>query len=1222
MTKPDSPKSEVLRLNALKAYHILDTLPEQSYDDIAAIAAQICDSPIALISLIDDKRQWIKAKSGIPDGITELPKELSCCAHTVQNNGEIFEIPDADQDERFLENPLCINEPYIKFYTGAPLITNEGHIIGTICVIDHKPKTLSLAQKNTLEALARQVMALLELRKESHDFVENKSKLQRLVETISDVIYELDEVGKFIYVNPALIKLSEYTEQELLQKAYYDLVHPNYMDKLGQFYYEQIKNNSDDSYYEFPMLTKSGKTVWLGQTVKIFFQGDRVTRVGAFAKNITELRKVRHDLKESEALYRLLSENSGSLVCLQTPKGVFTYASPSVKELTGYTPEEFINTTHSELVHPQDLPVINEEFRKVLAGEENTQEYRIRKSTGEHIWVETIAKPVINEAGEVTSVQTSTKDISRRKDDEFRRKRERANLQALIENSNDIIWSVDRSFRYITFNGIFRDIVTKELGQGPEVGNLAILNNLPEKFRDYWLGLYNRAFSGERFIEEMYGINDKHSFFECSFNPIIDDFKDVIGVSVFAREITERVKQRERRDHFQQALALLNDLSANTELEYGDLIAKGIEEVCNYFDMDMAMLCEIKDDRYRVEHAYSRIKIPQPPPDSGDLKDTFCELTYQKGEVIAINKASDSPYKEHRCHIINQIEAYIGTPIVVGPEKFGTLSLSSAQVRPLPFDNYDEEFFELFGRWVSALMERKRYEQLIWESKEKAESASKAKEHFLSAMSHEIRTPLNAIIGMTHILLQENPKPSQLDNLNTLKFSGENLLVLLNDVLDINKIESGKLFLDQSDFNLKELLDSIKNALSYSFKEKDIECAVNYDSELPRIVMGDSMRIAQVLNNLLSNAIKFTDRGAITVDVENRGISDDTVCIHFAVSDTGIGMSEEEQKKIFERFTQAKTTTARDYGGSGLGLSIIKGLLELMGSEIHLKSTPGKGSKFSFELELPLSERNGSEPGSIGMPNLEKVSIKNVSVLLVEDNKVNQVVSTKFLHNWGITVSLANNGEEAIALFKERRFDIILMDLQMPVMDGYKATKLIREMDTNIPILALTASVRIGQRNRAMKAGMNDFLIKPLTPHDLYLKLSKFIAKDRIGEITQPEVVQHNKATQEFQTLKELLQGDDDFKNEVVPLYISNIKTIRSRLPINIVNRDGEAADRLRHKMQTTLHTLEASNIRALIDEGIDMIDEVGSDKELKGFASKLERACKDIEQRLEDFLG
>lgn len=1222
MTKPDSPKSEVLRLDALGAYDIIDTAPEQSYDDIAAIAAQICDTPIALISFIDDKKQWIKAKFGVPAGITELPKELSCCAYTIENNGEIFQVPDADKDKRFAENPLCINEPYIKFYTGAPLITKEGHTIGTICVIDHKPKELSAAQQSTLEALARQVIALLDLRKESQDFVRNKSKLQRLVETISDVIYELDEVGKFIYVNPSLIKLSGYTEQELLQKAYYDLVHPDYMEKLGQFYYEQIKDNNDDSYYEFPMLNKAGETVWLAQTVKIFFDGDRVTRVGAFAKNITEFKKVRQDLRESESLYRLLSENSNSLVCLQTPKGIFTYASPSVKELTGYSPEEFINTSHGELVHPDDLERINGDFRKVLEGEDNTTEYRIKKSTGDYIWVETSAKPVINEEGVITSVQTSTKDISRRKSDEFRRMREQANLEALIENSNDIIWSIDRNLRYITFNGLFEDIITNEIGRGPEVGDRAIFNELPVKFKDYWLSLYNRAFEGERFIQEMQGINDKEAFYECSFNPIVDDSKNVIGVSVFARNITERVQQRERKDHFQEGLELLNDLSAITELEYGDLMAKAIEEVCEFFGMDLALLCEINDDKYRVEKAYSKLTGSEAISEGGELKDTFCELTYRKEDVVAINHASNSEFKGHRCYSEGKIEAYIGTPIVVGAEKFGTLSLSSREARPLPFDNYDEEFFELFGRWVGALLERKQYEALIWESKEKAESASKAKEHFLSAMSHEIRTPLNAIIGMTHILLQENPKPGQIDNLNTLKFSGENLLVLLNDVLDINKIESGKLFLDQSDFNLKELLESIKNALSYSFKEKGIECDVFYDDKLPEVVMGDSMRIAQILNNLLSNAIKFTDQGAIKVSVENRGLSEDAVNIHFSVSDTGIGMSQEEQKRIFERFTQAKTSTARDYGGSGLGLSIIKGLLELMGSTIELESAEGKGSTFSFELKLPLSELKNESVNTVSMPNLEKVSINNVSVLLVEDNKVNQVVSSKFLHNWGITVSLANNGEEAIALFKERHFDIILMDLQMPVMDGYKATKIIREMDTEIPILALTASVRIGQKNRAMQVGMNDFLIKPLTPHDLYLKLSKFIAKDRIGEIPSAPTSKPVNNTQEFQTLRELLQGDDDFKNEVVPLYISNIRTIRSRLPVTIVNRDGEAADRLRHKMQTTLHTLEATDIKALIDQGIELIDDMDSEEDLKHFTERLNLACRDIEQRLEDFLN
>ncbi len=1225
MTKPDSPKNETLRLQALKDYNILDSLPEQAYEDIATIAAQICETPIALISLVDDKRQWIKAKEGLPSEVTELPREYSCCTYTIQQPNAIFEIKNAEEDQLFANNPLCTDKPYIKYYAGAALVNDEGYALGTICVIDHKPNELNEAQRKSLQALSRQVMALLELRKEAYNFETNKTRLERLVDNISDIAYELDEAGKFIFANPYLIKITGYSKEEILQKYYYDLVRQDYMESLGQFYYEQIKSGKDDSYYEFPIVNKAGETIWLGQTVKIFYNGDKVERVGAFAKNITELKKAREDLRESESLFRLLSENSGNLVCLQTTSGVFEYASPSIEDLTGYKQDEFVNKTHIDLAHPEDLQLINEAFTKVLKGANQNIEYRIKHKNGHTIWVETVARPIQNSDGQTTSVQTSTRNISERKKNERRRRKEQANLKALIENSTDIVWSLDKNYQYITFNSLFKNFVIQQSGKAPEVGKKALFESLPEKTAEYWKNLYTKAFEGERFIKEIQAIRDPNIYYECSFNPIVDEHEEVIGVSVFARDISNKVKVRLKKERFQKGLELLNDLSSVTKLDYSELIDKAIKEVCILFDMDSAILAKVSGSKCIIKHFYNESNPSQ--ISTGEerlLHDSFCSVTYSTQEVFSIDSVGTSEYSSHEHYKQTQLEAYIGTPIRIGMVRYGTLSLCSQVRRVAPFDKYDEEFFELFGRWIGALLERKKYEQLILESKERAENASKAKEQFLSTMSHEIRTPLNAIIGMTHILLQENPRPEQKENLNILKFSGENLLVLLNDVLDINKIESGKLFLEQSDFNLKELLDSIKNALAYSMGEKGIECQIDYDAHLPEVIMGDAMRIAQILNNLLSNAIKFTDSGSITITARNNGIENNHALVYIEVKDTGIGMSEEECSRIFERFTQAKTSTAREYGGSGLGLTIIKGLLELMGSTVQVESTPGEGSKFFFELKLPLSDRLDAHSGPVGMPKLDRIAIRNISLLLVEDNKVNQMVSSKFLHRWGITVTLADNGEEALKLFDERHFDIILMDLQMPIMDGYKATKLIREKDKDIPILALTASVRIGQKNRAMSAGMNDFLIKPLTPHDLYLKLSKYITKEHIIELPEEE----NQDTIEnfnqkgFNALRDLLQGDDEFKNEVIPLYISNIQSIKNKLPLTISNLDPEAADKLRHKMQTTLHTLEAIEIRQLIDKGIELIDQTPNEIDIQEFTKKLNKECDDIEKRLKDFLG
>ncbi|MCE7994622.1 MAG: PAS domain S-box protein [Roseivirga sp.] len=1221
MIKPEKPENEAERLSSLNDYHILDTLPEQAYDDIATIAAQICGVPIALISLIDENRQWIKARHGIPSAITELPREISCCAHTILEPDKLMEVEDASKDKRFEDNPLVKDEPNIQYYAGAALTTKEGVTLGTLCVIDHSPNKLTEAQGKSLMALSRQVMALLELRKETQDFDRNKSRFQELAETISDVIYDLDEVGKFTYVNPALAELTGYTEVELLEKAYYDLVHPDAMEGLGQFYYQQIKVGSDSSYYEFPIVTKDGEVVWLGQTVKIFFDGDRVQRVGAVAKDVTELKRVRKELEESESLYRLLSENSKNMVCLQATDGSFTYASPSTLAITGFTVEEFLKSDSQSRLHPEDVGRVAEEFVKVLKGEDRITQYRYKKKSGDYIWIETVARPILEKDGRVSNIQTSSRDISLRKKNEERIRREEANLKALIENSTDIIWSIDKDFRYITFNTRFHESLKSQIDVDLKIGDEVLFRNFPEKAAELWRNLYNRAFNGERFIEEMRSIGNKDIFYECSFNPIIDEYNQVIGVSVFARDVSERVRVEMKRQRFQQGLAMLNELSSSLDLDYSELIEKAIREVCLFYEMEQGILCNISGDDYVIRYVVAtRGEPPFKKNDKFELGNTFCEITHEAQEIVAINNAGLSQHNQHPCHQMMGLESYLGSPLNIGKERYGTLSLSSKTARSTPFDNYDKEFFEVFARWVGAILERRNYEKLLLASKENAENASMAKANFLSTISHEIRTPLNAIIGMTHILMQDNPKKTQLENLNILKFSGENLLVLVNDVLDINKIESGKLLLEQSDFNLKELLESIRSALIYSIEEKGLESKIHYDTDLPEIMTGDSMRIAQVLNNLLSNAIKFTRQGTISILAENRGIEDGMVRVYLEVQDSGIGLSEKELHKIFQRFTQARSSTSREYGGSGLGLSIVKGLLELMDSEIRVESSPESGSKFYFELLLPLAEETAPTT-PVYQPNLDRLSISNINILLVEDNKVNQLVAEKFLNKWGVEVTIAENGQEAVDIVKQESFSLILMDLQMPVMDGYEATRQIRKLGIEIPILALTASVRIGQKKRALRVGMNDFLIKPLTPSDLYNKLAKYISEGDIGEKPQETKPYVNTRDLSFQALREMLQGDDDFKAEVVPLYIKNIQSIKRLLPLNIEKGDIKSADRLRHKMLTTLHTLEATTIRSLVDDGIALIGKNDQEEKMKVFVEQLGQACHDMEKRLEDFL-
>jgi signal transduction histidine kinase/CheY-like chemotaxis protein len=381
---------------------------------------------------------------------------------------------------------------------------------------------------------------------------------------------------------------------------------------------------------------------------------------------------------------------------------------------------------------------------------------------------------------------------------------------------------------------------------------------------------------------------------------------------------------------------------------------------------------------------------------------------------------------------------------------------------------------------------------------EKAEKSSQAKSEFLSTMSHEIRTPLNAVIGMTNLLMMGNPRPDQKENLDILKFSASNLLALVNDVLDFNKIESGKVVFENIKFKLVDLMQNICGGQILKAEEKGLVFTLDIDESLKnKVVFGDPTRLTQIVFNLISNAIKFTHEGNIWIKVSCLEDRHNTVLVNFSVKDTGIGIERENLNAIFEPFTQESITTTRQYGGTGLGLAIVKRLLELQGLQMNVFSQPGVGSEFSVQMEFPVStetpaEQTEKQPFAGGPEGMN-----NMRVLIAEDNLVNVMLMKKLFSKWGVTPSIAENGERAIEMVQYGNFDIILMDLQMPVLNGFDAAIEIRKMrdpkKANIPIIALTASALFDIKERVYSSGMNDYVSKPFKPEELREKMQSLV---------------------------------------------------------------------------------------------------------------------------------
>lgn len=392
--------------------------------------------------------------------------------------------------------------------------------------------------------------------------------------------------------------------------------------------------------------------------------------------------------------------------------------------------------------------------------------------------------------------------------------------------------------------------------------------------------------------------------------------------------------------------------------------------------------------------------------------------------------------------------------------------------------------------------------QELHKAKAQLEESLKVKEQFLANMSHEIRTPMNAIIGFTNLLLKADLNEEDKQYLNAIHTSGENLLVIINDILDFSKIESGKITFESIKFKLHEVVVMLVNLMNPKALEKNIKITTEIADGIPAILIGDPTRLNQILINLVGNAIKFTNSGEVRIIVSVLKQMNDKIELKFGVKDTGIGIPSDSLSKIFESFTQASNDTARKYGGTGLGLSITKQLIELQGGKISVKSKLKEGSIFEFNLSFDLDTKTGGKHALISKSNGNKFPLKDVRVLVVEDNSYNQILVSKILKNWQCEVDVADNGKIAIEKVKSKMFDLILMDIQLPEMDGYETTSYIRDNleipKCNTPIIAMTAHAFANEIEKCMSRKMNDYISKPFDEKKLYDKMLNALEQNKV----------------------------------------------------------------------------------------------------------------------------
>lgn len=1125
MITPEPPENEAERLSHLRSYELLDTARETAYDNLTRLAATVCGVEMSAISFIDEKRQWVKSCFGAE--IHELPRSLSLCGHTINlPRGEFLEVHDISRDERFIDNPVLKKYPVFSFYAGVPIYDKAGFALGTLCVVDSSPGNLAEQQRASLQIIAQQVSDQLELHRSKIEALQKEEQHVELLNKVDDAIYELDSQGNYLFVNTKTCELLGYSAKELKSKGAFEFVHTDDLPAVERYHRELVESQGQSGYYEMRILPKDKEPIRIAQKVSLDYKNGKLLKIRAIAREFSDVKKLRRALQDREDQYKILSENSRDVIGVHAIDGTYKYISQAAEVEMGYAPESVLGKAPKDFMHPDDWSVMKIRLKSMVDGASKSTniECRIKKSDGEYIWMEIYTRVIHDENGLFDGFHSSARDISERKRTENK-------ISMLIENTTDAVWAVDTDLKFIYFNTVFQTLHVRRMGREVRIGAKIQPERVDASFEEEFSFIL-KALEGTKCSREItFDIDDQLFVMDNSATPIRNEAGEVTGVSVFSRNITEQHKERERIYNYQIGLRLLNDLAVKS-LPTAELLEHALQAICDYLDMPVGIISSIKDDAYEIKYLTDQDGILQLAKVKKQLTNTYSHLAFQNRSVVLFHHASESAYAGHPCcDKTEEVQSYLGAPIKVDDEYYGMVEFLSPIRRKDMFGDHEGEFMKLFANWLGSVMTKESAYRSLERAKESAEEASLAKADFLSMMSHEVRTPLNGIIGTTHLLLKKNPPPEQLQKLHILKKSSDHLLAIVTDILDFAKIEEGKILLENAEFNLRELLDAIRVNYETLTEEKGIQLKLNCDDKLNANYWGDQVRLNQIFHNLVNNAIKFTEKGEVTIKCLRLDKVNNFDHILFEISDTGIGIPKENLEAIFGVFSQADKSITRRFGGSGLGLSITRRLLEIMDSKIEVESERGAGTTFRFKLVL---RRGSSLELQQSVSKEEKKESLKGDVLIVEDNIFNRVIAKDFCESWGLNVLEAENGKEAIALLEKRQVDIVLLDIQMPIMNGYETISWIREQEEpyfqDLPVIALTASAMIEVQNKVYKCGMNDFLTKPFVPEDFYKKMDLRLS---MREKVYDEI--------SLSYLRNILQDDKDKMRRFFDLFIESV---------------------------------------------------------------------------------
>ena len=878
---------------------------------------------------------------------------------------------------------------------------------------------------------------------------------RQLTQSSIDGIFAFDHNCHYLSWNPAMERLTGVSKREVIGRSAFD-VFP-FLREIGEEGYFQAALKGEnvisvDRPYHIPSTGHQG--YFEGRYSPLMSESGEIVGGLCIVRDITERKRTEDALRESKQQFRQSFDTAAIGMSIMALEGQFLRANTALCQMFGYTQEELQDISFAELTHPEDLALELDYYQKVLTGQSSYYhlEKRYLHKNGQVIWGLVSTSLVRDRQQRPLYFVSQVQEITQRKQAEEQLKTTNAEMRAFFAAMNDLIFVFDREGRYLK---VLAGNSDKLMVPASDRLGKKITEVLPADVAPTLLGYIQQALDTQKPLNVEYKMNwyGREYWSNASVSPI--DANTVIWV---ARDVTQR----------KQAETALQD----TTFRLGTIIAS----------LQAGIL---------VENEAREIVL---------VNQTFCDM-------MAITR---SPEALIGCHCGDSAEQ--GKQLFLNPEAFKARVEEILRLQqPVVAEEtglvdgriLERDYIPIFAGteyrghlWqYRDITERKQIQSQLEQAKETAEAANRAKGDFLAMMSHEIRTPMNAVIGMAGLLLDTKLNLKQADYAETIRNSGNTLLNIINDILDFSKIESGHLELEEQPFYLRDCVRESLDLLSPLAAAKNIELACRISSEVPDAIVGDITRLRQILWNLLSNAVKFTQAGRVSVLVQARQLecpaaiaregSGDTSLpyeIQFAVRDTGIGIPQDRRHRLFKAFSQVDASTTRQYGGTGLGLVISKHLSEIMGGTLWVKSEVGKGSTFYFTIRsrkaAEMVQRSSSQL-------LDDLTLEPglLRILLVEDNTINQKVALLMLERLGYRADVVGNGLEAIAALRRQPYDVILMDVQMPDMDGLEATRRIRQewgSSTQPWIIAMTAYARAQDQADCLQAGMNHYISKPI----------------------------------------------------------------------------------------------------------------------------------------------